>query len=160
MSNAVRNVLFGGAGATTRLGDFGLMLLRVGVGLGIAVGHGWGKIYQAGHVGPPAQFMEGVAKMGLPAPTAMAWISALTEFLCGLLLAAGFLTRPAALMLVGNMAVAAFVAHQRDPLFSTGGPSKEFALLYLLPFLLFVFTGGGRFSADKMLRKTSAAAHA
>jgi putative oxidoreductase len=160
MGNAIKNFLFGGAGATTRFGDFGLFLLRVGVGLGIAIGHGWGKVYQPGHIGPTDGFISGVAKMGFPAPTAMAWLAALTEFLGGLLLAAGLLTRPAALGLAFNMGVAAFVAHASARMWGPEAPNKEFALLYFVAFLTFVFTGAGRFSLDKFFRKTSAAARA
>ncbi|HEV2295092.1 MAG TPA: DoxX family protein [Tepidisphaeraceae bacterium] len=160
MRNVIKNVLFGGAGATTRFGDLGLLLLRLGVGLGIAIGHGWGKVYADGSLGPSEGFIGNVSKMGMPAPTAAAWLSALTEFLGGLLLAAGLLTRPAAIALVANMCVAAFIAHADAPLWGPKAPNKEFALLYLFAFALFIFTGAGRFSLDKIFRKSSAAARA
>jgi putative oxidoreductase len=157
---ALNNFLFGGLGAATRFGDLGLLLLRGGVGLGIAIGHGWGKIYQPGHIGPGSGFVKAVADLGAPAPTAAAWMAALTEFLGGLLLAAGLLTRPAALALACNMAVAAFIAQADAQMWGRNAPNKEYPLLYFLAFLTFVFTGAGRFSADKFLRKSAAAAHA
>lgn len=160
MRNTIKNILFGGAGAATRFGDIGLLLLRAGVGLGIAIGHGWGKIYQPGHLGPTDAFISGVEKMNFPAPTAMAWMAALTEFLGGLLLATGLLTRPAALALACNMGVAAFVAHANARMWGPEAPNKEFALLYFFAFLTFVFTGAGRFSLDRFFRKSSSGARA
>jgi putative oxidoreductase len=157
---ALNNFLFGGPGAATRAGDIGLLIQRLGFGLAIAIGHGMGKIYHDGAFGLPDPFLNGVKAMGFPAPTAAAWIAALTEFLGGILLALGLLTRPVAIALVINMAVAAFVAMKDAPLFSTGGMSKEFPLLFFVAFLVFVFTGAGRFSVDKFLRKSGAAAHA
>ena len=156
---ALNNFLFGGAGATTRMGDFGLFILRAGFGLAMAIGHGMGKVYHDGSVGMSEQFLGGVRAMSLPAPTAMAWIAALTELIGGILLALGLFTRPVALALVVNMTVAAFVAMKDAPLFSTNGMNKEFPLLFLVVFLTFVFTGAGRFSFDKFLRKSPAAAH-
>ncbi len=139
----------GGNGAYTFLGDLGLAIARIGAGAMLAV-HGWGKI-------PVSEgFITGIAKMGFPAPTAFAWASALTEFAGAILLALGLMTRPVALALTFNMTVAAFIALKDAPWVTpmTGGPAKEMALLYLLIFLIFVFTGAGRFSADRVLRGT------
>ena len=155
MRNAIKNFLFGGAGATTRFGDIGLFILRASAGLFIAFGHGLSKVYSDGSFGPPGGFVNRVKEMGFPAPTAFAWMAALIEFVGGILLALGLMTRPVALALTFNMAVAGFVRHAKDP-FSV----KELALLYLCAFALFIFTGAGRFSLDKFFRKTSAAARA
>jgi len=155
MKPIVRKLLFGGEGAATVWADLALTILRLGTGLGISLGHGMGKIWGPEGFGPSPQFIAGVQKLGFAFPTALAWISALTEFASGLLLAAGLLTRPAALFLSINMAVAAFVAHAEAPLFMTGqGASKEPALLYLLPFVFFIFAGGGWFSVDHLLAGT------
>jgi putative oxidoreductase len=149
----IKTLLFGGAGAVTKLGDFGLLVTRVGLGLLMAVGHGYGKLFHDGTFGPAKQFIDGTRAMGFPAPTLFAWMAALTEFVGGLLLAAGLLTRPVALFLTFNMAVAAFLAHKDAPLFMSGsGPSKEPALLYMLPFFAFIFLGCGRFGVDALLR--------
>ncbi len=155
MGNAIKNFLFGGAGAATRFGDIGLLFLRAGAGVFIAYGHGLSKVYRDGSFGLSGQLVGGVKSMGFPAPTAFAWMAALTELLGGILLAAGLMTRPVALALTFNMAVAAFVVHATDPF-----AVKEMALLYLVAFQIFIFTGAGRFSLDKFFRKTSAAARA
>ena len=152
--NKLLRILTAGPGGATPLADFGLLITRVGVGVIMAFSHGLSKVWREGSVGPPQQLIDGVGAMGFPAPTAFAWAAALTEFFGSILLALGLFTRPAALALTFNMAVAAFVAHRKDPWFATGtGPAKEAALMFLLPFLMFVFTGAGRFSVDALLRR-------
>src|SRR5688572_15808452 len=129
--NKLLRILMSGPGGATPLADFGLLVTRLGVGLIMAFGHGLSKVWRDGSIGPPEQLVQGVDAMGFPAPTAFAWAAALTEFLGALLLALGLFTRPAALALTFNMAVAAFVAHRKDPLFATGtGPAKEAALMF------------------------------
>ncbi|WP_428938612.1 DoxX family protein [Fontivita pretiosa] len=158
MKPVIRKLLFGGEGAATVFADIGLTILRLGTGLGISLGHGLGKVWGPEGFGPSPQFVAGVQGLGLPLPTAFAWLAALTEFAGGLLLAAGLFTRPAALFLSINMAVAAFVVHADAPLFMTGqGAAKEPALLYLLPFVFFIFAGGGWFSVDHLLVGTGRA---
>lgn len=152
MGNAIKNVLFGGAGTATRFGDVGLLILRAGTGILMAYAHGFSKVFSNGSIGVPDQLVSGVKSMGFPAPTAFAWMAALTEFLGGILLALGLMTRPVALALTFTMAVAAFVMHAKDPL-----DVKEMALLYMLGFQLFIFTGAGRFSVDRFLRKSGSA---
>lgn len=155
MNPKFKSLLFGGHGAGTTMADIALGIVRVSIGLLIALGHGKGKLFHDGTMGIPEQLVQGTAKLGFPAPTFFAWCSVLAEFLGGLLLAAGLFTRPAALVLTFNMAVAAFAAHLHDPIVSQAGRSKEAALLYLLPFFLFIFTGAGRFSADAMIRSAT-----
>lgn len=155
MANYIRNVLFGGLGAATTFGDIGLAIARIGLGAFIAIGHGYAKIFHEKGFGPDAEMVQGVDAMGFPMPLLFAWMASLAEFLGGILIALGLMTRPVAIALTFNMAVAAFVAHGKDPLFlSSGMPAKEFALLYCLPFLMFFFTGAGRFSIDALLRRT------
>ncbi|XOV76542.1 MAG: DoxX family protein [Phycisphaerales bacterium] len=126
---------------------------RAGIGLYMAFGHGYGKLFGGDGLGPSEGFVSGVEELGFPAPLVFAWMAALSEFLGGLALAAGLFTRPAALTLVGTMAVAAFLQHGDDPWTSRGGASKEMAMLYLLPCLGFLALGGGRFSVDSGLRR-------
>lgn len=148
----INHLLFG-AGARTAFGDLGLALARAGIGLYMAFGHGYGKLFGGDGFGPSEGFVSGVEELGFPAPLVFAWMAALSEFLGGLALAAGLFTRPAALTLVGTMAVAAFLQHGDDPWTSRGGASKEMAMLYLLPCLGFLALGGGRFSVDSGLRR-------
>ncbi|HEY1629378.1 MAG TPA: DoxX family protein [Tepidisphaeraceae bacterium] len=154
MKTFAKNLLFSGYGTSTKTGDVGLAVLRVGIGLLIGLGHGGSKLYHGGQFGPPAPFVSGVASLGFPHPEFFAWCSTLTEFLGGLLLAAGLLTRPAALLLVFNMCVAVFGQHLHNPIFSSDphAVSKELALLYLLPTFCILLIGAGRISIDRIIR--------
>ena len=120
--------------------DTGLLLLRVGFGAGIAV-HGYGKV-----TGDLDKFAVGVAALGFPLPLLFAWAAALAEFLGGLLLGFGFLTRPAAFFIAFTMAVAAFGTHLADPF-----KKKELALAYLVVSLCLFLTGAGKWSVDARL---------
>lgn len=153
----IRNVLFSGPDTHSKTVDFGLLIARVGFGLLMAFGHGLSKLWSDGSFGPPAGFVQGVGNLGFPIPIFFAWSAGIAEFVAALLVAAllvaaGLLTRPMALVLVFNMSVAAFGQHLNDPIFAKSPPSKELALLYLIPFLSLLFTGAGRFSADRLIR--------
>src|SRR5690606_4006629 len=100
MAKWINQFLFGGAGAATKLGDVGLAVLRVGTGLMLAFGHGQNKVWGEDRLGPPAGFVEGVGELGFPAPLLFAWMAALAEFVGGILIAIGLLTRPMALILI------------------------------------------------------------
>jgi putative oxidoreductase len=70
------------------------------------------------------------------------------EIVGGLLLLFGLFTRPVAFILSGQMAVAYWFFHAKSDFFpaNNGGDA---AILYCFLFLLFVFTGPGRFSLGK-----------
>lgn len=138
----LKEVIFGGKGASDKLGDLGLLVLRVFTGLAMAFGHGLGKVQN------PERMLNSTANMGIPLPQISGWLAIIAEFLGGILLALGILTRPAAFMVACTMVVAAFVAHGSDP-FS----KKELALFYLVSMIVFMCTGGGRFSLDALVRK-------
>jgi putative oxidoreductase len=146
--NIIRSFLFGGTGTATSLGDLGLLVVRFIFGGLMLINHGYGKIFGGGSIGPGADFVRTVERLGFPSPTLFAWAGALTEFGCSVLVAIGLLTRPAALALTFMMAVAAFGRHWSDPL-----EKKEMALLYMATFFLILLIGGGRFSIDSLFRK-------
>jgi putative oxidoreductase len=122
--------------------DLGLLFLRLGFGLTLAFGHGFGKLNN------PQKFLGSVTRHGFPLPEVMAPIAMLSEFAGGLLIAVGLATRPAALFVIGTMLGAAFVAHGGDP-FS----KKESALAYALAALVVLVAGPGRYSLDARLEK-------
>jgi putative oxidoreductase len=125
--------------------DLGLLLLRAFFGLYMAFGHGLGKI-----TGGPERWagLGGTMEIfGLGfAPTFWGFMAAFAEFICALLVVVGFATRPAALLLVLNMSVAA-TAHITGAI--DGGP--EMALLYGAVFLSLLFVGPGKYSVDEQL---------
>jgi putative oxidoreductase len=126
--------------------DLGLLLVRAVFGLYMAFGHGLGKI-----TGGPEQWaqlggvLEGILGFGF-LPTFWGLMAALAEFVGALLVAAGLLARPAALVLVINMFVAA-MAHITGVI--DGGP--ESAILYGVAFLGVLLTGPGAYSIDDQL---------
>ena len=70
----------------------------------------------------------------------------MTEFTCGLLLALGLLTRPAALMLSYTMGVAYFGFHKLTPIFD-----MHIAQGFFWLFVVFAAVGGGRLAVDRLL---------
>ena len=120
--------------------DFGALGLRLFAGLAIALAHGIGKV-------PPSErFIDLVAEMGFPLPTFFAWAAAFAEFGGGLLLAIGFLTRPATFFLLVSMIVASFVQQAGDPFLE-----RELSLLYCAVAAYFLMAGAGRLSFDAIL---------
>jgi putative oxidoreductase len=90
-----------------------------------------------------------------------------TELVGGFLIAFGLFTRAAAGFAAFTMFVAAFLRHRlfqqtlafagvspvsEQVLESWGNPER--AAVYLLIFLALVLTGGGRYSLDRLLRKS------
>ena len=137
--------------------SIGLLILRLGIG-GYLITHGWGKL-QMLIAGGAEKFGDPI---GLGSTVSLALVTT-SEFLCALLIILGLATRLAAVPVVISMSVAAFVIHAGDPwtmeaaanAFFGGASktwfSKEPALLYLIPFLSLVFTGGGKFSLDGLI---------
>lgn len=136
-----RSLLFG-TGTTSRLTDLGLLLIRLGFGLTLAFAHGLGKIP------PSAGFVDGVAAIGFPLPTLFAWAAGLAEFVGGLLLAFGLLTRPAGLFVAFTLGVAAFGRHAGDAF-----ADRELALLYFVVGIAFAIMGAGRYALDTSIRR-------
>lgn len=115
----------------------GLLVLRLGAAGLLIGGHGWPKL---------ASFSEKAARFGDPLGVGSELSLALAVFaevFCALLVGLGVFTRLTSIPVVFLLAVAAFVVHADDP-----WPRKEFALIYLLPYLTLVFTGAGRYSVD------------
>lgn len=70
------------------------------------------------------------------------------EFFCSILLILGLGTRLATIPLIVTMLVAAFIAHGADPF-----AKKEMALLYLVSYIVLLFSGAGKISVDQLLEK-------
>lgn len=146
--------------------DVALLALRFS-GLGLAFAHGWPKIsmFLAGEGG---RFIEGVERLGFPFPVLFAWAAGLAELVGGFAIAAGLVTRLAAGFAAVTMFTASFLRHHlpqhvlvffgfldvpEEVVKSWGDPER--AALYLLIFLSLIAMGGGRFSLDRWLRRTT-----
>ena len=79
-------------------------------------------------------------------------VAGIIELVAGILIAAGLLTRPAAFLASGEMAVAYFKAHapQGPTPLQNGG---ELAVLYCFLFLFVTAYGAGAYSLDTALRR-------
>jgi len=88
-------------------------------------------------------------------PGHFAWI---VELVCGALILVGLLTRPAAFLASGTMAVAYWYQHAPQDFFPVNNLGDA-AILYCFLFLYFVFAGPGPISLDAMLSRSDADAH-
>jgi putative oxidoreductase len=124
----------------------GLLLLRVGAGVAMALGHGLAKLQRL--LGSePIKFAD---PFGLGAEISLQ-LAVFGELVCGVLIAVGLFTRLAVLPFAFTMLVAMFMAHAADP-----WAKKELAFMYLLPAVTLFLTGPGRFSIDWMMRSRRA----
>lgn len=136
--------------------DLGLLLLRLGIGLSMAIFHGWGKISGGseawGRVG------GSMSKFGLDfAPEFWGFLAAFAEFGASLLLVLGLFFRPAAAMLAFTMFVAATV-HITGPEgeASSGWKAGSHALELLAVYVALLLTGPGRHTVLAAFRKEPA----
>ncbi len=100
--------------------------------------HGLGKLFGF----PSAAISPGMFQL--------LWFAGVIEAVGGLLMVLGLLTRPAALIMSGEMAVAYFYSHQPRSLFplNNGGDA---AILYCFVFLYIFVAGGGSWSLDRLI---------
>ncbi len=111
-----------------------LSIARVVIGL-LFLEHGTSKLLNFPH--GPVQ----------PAMGSLIWFQGIIEIVGGVLFAIGFLTRPVAFILAGDMAVAYFMVHAKKSFFPmlNGGDA---AILYCFVFLIYFVAGPGRWAAD------------
>lgn len=137
----MKKLLFYSTVESSLFNEIAMLLLRVTVGLFMALLHGYGKLPVSD------EFIQGTASLGFPFPFFFAWAAGLTEFLGGILLALGVFTRPVGFLLAVTMGVAAFMQHAADPL-----QVKEMALLYFVMAIVFMVRGGNKFSVDSLIK--------
>ena len=122
--------------------DVALLVARVGVAA-LMLTHGLPKL-QMLLSADPVQFPS---VFGLSASVSLA-LTVFTEVICSVLLLIGLGTRLFAIPLIITMLVAAFYIHGADPF-----GKKELAIMYLLPYLVLFFAGGGKYSLDHLLQQ-------
>ena len=97
------------------------------------------------------QKLFGVLSPFRPPAGTQLWFGGIIELVCGLAIAAGVLTRPAALLASGTMAVAYVQFHWKLAFGAKFFPTVnqgELALLYAFVFLYIAMSGAGRWSVD------------
>lgn len=125
--------------------DLALLVLRVGIGVSFVFVYGAQKM--AGGPGTWANLGQNMAVFGVTVwPTAWGFLAALAEFGGGILLILGLFFRPALVLMLGTMFVAA-VGHVSGQI--DGGPwhATEMATVFVALFVL----GPGRYSLDAWL---------
>lgn len=128
-----------------RLQPIALIALRLVVGA-IMIAHGYGKVFHGGL----AQHVHRVESLGLPGW--LAYPSAFTEFLGGILLILGVLTRFVSSLVLIDMLVAIWKVHWKNGMFAKGG--YEFPLtLATIAFALILF-GAGPIALDAVWGKS------
>jgi putative oxidoreductase len=122
-----------------RYAPHALAALRIAAAI-IFMLHGTQKLF--GFPAPPAS--------GLPPLLSLFGVGALLELGGGLLILIGLWTRPVAVVLAGEMAVAYWMFHAPRNLYPVlnGGDAS---ILYCFVFLLLVSTGPGAWSADEAM---------
>jgi len=128
--------------------DFGLLILRLAVGLALAA-HGaqkwFGWFGGYGLAGTGAYFEQ----LGFHPGKRAALLAGVAETLGGLALALGAATPVVAAILVGVMLVAIVSVHLQKGFFGSNG-GYEYPLVLGVAALTFGFTGPGRFSVDAL----------
>jgi putative oxidoreductase len=127
--------------------SYGLLLLRVVIGLTVAV-HGTQKLF-GWFGGPSLKGTAGWFGQTWRAPALMALGAGLAET-CGIGFAAGFLTPLFALGIVVIMLNAIYTVHWPNGFFAMDG-GYEFNLALLTVAIAVAATGPGRFSLDRAL---------
>jgi putative oxidoreductase len=135
---------------SSELEKYAILLVRVSIGLFFAISGG-NKLFVAGGTKP---VYETLVKAKVPFPHQTAYFVAGVEFVCGSLVAVGFLSSPACVALLIDMTVA--VLTSALPTLPKGLSRLNWLddllylpeVLYVLFFIWLIFSGPGKFSAD------------
>ena len=114
---------------------------------------GWGKLMHLGHV------IGFFSSLGIPLPGLMAPAISLLEFVGGILLIAGFLTRLTGFLLAADMFVA-YLVSDRAALLTvfSNDPTKFYSadpFTFLMASLIVLAFGAGYFSVDRLIQGKS-----
>jgi putative oxidoreductase len=123
-------------------------IVRFAIGATVFM-HGWGKVTG----GAPAAYF---AKIGMPAPTAMAYWALFIETIGAACVAIGLFTRFFAAALAIEMLIAMWLVHWANGFLvsvSGGKNGMEYVLILGVVFLAIAIRGGGPYSVDAKLGK-------
>lgn len=131
-----------------KLNKFSLTILRFVIGL-IFTYHGYMKLFVIGGLPSTTDFF---GQIGIPLPNIASVLVAFVEFIGGISLIFGLLTRWSCVLLILEMIVAFFLVNlNKGFLVSKGG--YEFVLLILVVLLVILLNGAGSLSLGKILFK-------
>jgi putative oxidoreductase len=119
--------------------DLGLLVLRLWFGLEMALAHGLPKLIKLIN---GESFAD---PLGVGMTTSLV-LAIFGEFVCGLLIAAGFFTRMACIPFMITMLVAALIVHSGEGWGKIASP-----LMYVVGAIVLLITGPGRYSLDHRL---------
>src|SRR5207248_9524196 len=127
----------------------GLLVLRLVLGL-ILVGHGAQKLFGWWGGSGMTGWTGAMTRMRIRPAMPWAWMSALAEFVGGLLVAIGFLNPLGSFAIAGSMLVAIALVHWPKGFWTTKG-GYEFNLSILAAIAAIGLTGPGAYSLDSAL---------
>jgi putative oxidoreductase len=135
------------------LEQYAILLVRVSIGLFFAIS-GANKLFSAGGTKP---VYDTLVKAKVPFPRLTAYFVAAVEFVCGSLVAVGFLSSPASVALLIDMVVAILtdtlstLPKGLSPLRWLDDSLYLPEVLYVLFFIWLICSGPGKFSVDYWL---------
>ena len=135
------------------LEQYAILLVRVSIGLFFAIS-GANKLFVAGGTKP---VYDTLVKARVPFPRATAYFVSSVEFVCGSLVAVGFLSSPASAALAIDMTVATLtnalstLPRGLSPLSWLDDFLYLPEVLYVLFFIWLICSGSGKFSVDYWL---------
>lgn len=127
-----------------------LLFMRLAFGICFVI-HALGKL---GLVGPGNMkgFIGWLESLNVPFPAIQARMAMLSELIGGTLLALGLFARPACIVLLGTMIVAALIGHKGGGyLITNDPPGVEYVLNLMVVLIVLLVLGPGQFSLDAML---------
>lgn len=146
MKKTMHQFLFGSSINDNRVLNLGWLLFRLHLGISIAIHAGLPKM---SNMAAPGWFNDQVAGLGFtfPSPAFWATLASWGEFVGGIGIALGLLTRFNALQLTFQFFVIAFLWYDSPEPMS----GMYFQNTLFMGFLLVLFAGGGRYSLDHMI---------
>ncbi len=131
--------------------DLGLLILRLGFGLSMAIFHGYGKI-----TGGPERWERigsAMANMGVSfLPTFWGFMAAFSEFFGSIFLVLGILFRPSALLLAFTMFIAMLNHLNMPPDSANAGFSgASHAIELMVVYVALLYLGSGKFTVTSKL---------
>ncbi len=125
--------------------DYGLLLLRIVVGIVLLYGHGYEKLSLI-YSGQKIEFLDPIGIGAVPS----FYMAAFAEGLCATLLILGLFSRYAALILCLNFTV---ILYTHIAIFQDSFGALELRYLYLAIFLTLLLTGSGKYSLDQLINR-------